>query len=126
MWIVPFRCWNEIKKKYEDYSIVLVIGAMAIMYFITYAAYNYYTLIPHVFAFVIMVICIVFNYVIAIYYNRLLIAHIGIVGGYAVPFLLSGGSKLEYYSVTWQLLISEFLSSHLKNIGNYFSILHSY
>jgi uncharacterized membrane protein len=82
----------KLKSKYEDYSAVLVSGAIAIMYFITFSAYSFYDLIPQVFAFALMVIFTAFTVVAAINYNRQVIAHIGLVGAYAVPFLLSEGS----------------------------------
>ncbi|MCH8319245.1 MAG: DUF2339 domain-containing protein, partial [Bacteroidetes bacterium] len=82
----------QLKKKYENFSAVLLSGAMAIMYFITYSAYSFYDLIPQVFAFVLMVIFTAFTVVAAINYNRQVIAHIGLVGAYAVPFLLSEDS----------------------------------
>jgi uncharacterized membrane protein len=82
----------KLKSKYEDYSAVLVSGAIAIMYFITFSAYSFYDLIPQVFAFALMVVFTVFTVIAAINYNRQVIAHIGLVGAYAVPFLLSEGS----------------------------------
>lgn len=86
----------KLKSKYEAYSAVLVSGAMAIMYFITYAAYAFYELFPQMIAFLLMVIFTVFTVLAAIKYNRQVIAHIGLVGAYAVPFLLSEGSgKVE-------------------------------
>tara|TARA_B110000259_G_scaffold184602_1_gene231972 strand:+ start:4300 stop:6654 length:2355 start_codon:yes stop_codon:yes gene_type:complete len=82
----------KLKKKYESYSAVLVSGAIAIIYFITYSAYSFYSLIPQSFAFALMLVFTAFSVVAAINYNRQLIAHIGLVGAYAVPFLLSEGS----------------------------------
>lgn len=82
----------KLKKKYENYSAVLVSGAMAILYFITYFAYDFYDLIPQILAFALMVIFTVFTVLAAINYNRQIIAHIGLVGAYAIPFLLSDGS----------------------------------
>jgi len=82
----------KLKKKYEDFSAVLVSGAMAIMYFITFAAYNFYGLIPQTFAFVLMLLFTAFTVVAALNYNKQVIAHIGLVGAYAVPFLLSEDS----------------------------------
>ncbi len=82
----------KLKKNYENYSAVLVSGAMAIMYFITYSAYSFYELIPQPIAFSIMVLFTGFTVVAAISYNQQVIAHVGLVGAYAVPFLLSDGS----------------------------------
>jgi uncharacterized membrane protein len=82
----------RLKKNYISYSAVLVSGAMAIMYFITYAAFSFYGLFPQFVAFLLMLIFTVFTVVAAIKYNQQVIAHIGLVGAYAVPFLLSEGS----------------------------------
>jgi uncharacterized membrane protein len=82
----------KLKPKYENYSAVLVSGAITIMYFITYAAHSYYGIIPQIPAFIMMVIFTVFGVATAIHYNRQVIAHIGLVGAYAVPFLLSNNS----------------------------------
>jgi uncharacterized membrane protein len=82
----------KLKKKYENFSAVLVSGSIAVLYFITYAGYAFYNLFPQIFAFVLMVMFTVFTVVAALNYNRQIIAHIGLVGAYAVPFLLSDGS----------------------------------
>ncbi|RZL31668.1 MAG: DUF2339 domain-containing protein, partial [Pedobacter sp.] len=82
----------KLKEKYESFSAVLLSGAMAIMYFITYAAYDFYALINQPTAFALMVVFTCFTVFAAIKYNKQVIAHIGLVGAYAVPFLLSNGS----------------------------------
>ena len=82
----------KLKKNYINYSAVLVSGAISILYFITYAAFSFYELIPQAFAFALMVVFTTFTVVAAINYNKQVIAHIGLVGAYAVPFLLSEGS----------------------------------
>ena len=82
----------KLKAKYESYSAVLVSGALAILYFITFAAYDLYALFPQLVAFGIMLLCTVFGVVAALNYNKQVIAHIGLVGAYAVPFLLSNDS----------------------------------
>lgn len=96
----------KLKSKYENYSAVLVSGAMAIMYFITYSAYGFYDLIPQILAFALMLIFTVFTVVAAINYNRQIIAHIGLVGAYAVPFLLSEGSGKVAVLFTYMAIIN--------------------
>ena len=82
----------RLKKNYENYSAVLVSGAMAILFFMTYAAYSFYALFPQGVAFLLMLAFTASTVVTAIQYNKQVIAHIGLVGAYAVPFLLSDGS----------------------------------
>jgi uncharacterized membrane protein len=131
----------RLKNKYENFSAVLVSGAMAIMYLITYFAYTFYALIPQNVAFVIMVIFTAFTVYAALKYNKQIIAHIGLVGAYTVPFLISDSSgnvvilfsytaminigilviafnkywKSLYYSsflLTWLIYFSWFLSGY--------------
>jgi hypothetical protein len=83
----------SLKNKYENYSAVLISGAMTIMYFMTFAAYSFYHLIPQTAAFLIMVIFTAFTVLAAIKLNKQVIAHIGLVGAYAVPFLLGDDSS---------------------------------
>jgi len=78
----------KLKKNYENYSAVLVSGAIAILYFMTYFAYSLYGLIPQFAAFALMVVFTAFTVAVAINYNNQIISHIGMVGAYAVPFLL--------------------------------------
>ncbi|SIR03540.1 DUF2339 domain-containing protein [Maribacter ulvicola] len=82
----------KLKAKYESYSAVLVSGALAILYFLTYIAYDLYGLFPQLIAFGLMLLFTVFGVVAALSYNKQIIAHIGLVGAYAVPFLLSNNS----------------------------------
>ena len=82
----------KLKPKYENYSAVLLSGAIAIMYFITFAAYSFYDLIPQSVTFVLMVAFTAFAVIASLNYNMQVISIIGLVGAYAVPFLLSDGS----------------------------------
>jgi uncharacterized membrane protein len=82
----------RLKKKYGNFSSVLLSGSMAIMYFITYAAYSFYNLYPQLLTFILMILFTVFTVSSALRYNREIIAIIGLVGAYAIPFLLSEGS----------------------------------
>ena len=107
----------KLKQKYENYSAVLVSGAIAIMYFITFAAYGYYQLFPQAFAFILMLIFTVFTVVAAINYNKQIIAHIGLVGAYAVPFLLSDCSGQVAVLFSYMAII---------NIGILFIALKKY
>lgn len=84
------------KTNYERFSAVLLSGAAAILYFLTFFAYSFYDLFPQSFAFLLMVTITVFTVLSAIKYNRQIIAVIGLVGAFAVPFLLSNNSgKVE-------------------------------
>jgi uncharacterized membrane protein len=82
----------KLKPKYHNFSAALISGGMAIMYFVTYFAFSLYGLIPQSSAFALMGMFTVFTVAAAVFYGRQVIAHIGLVGAYAVPFLLSSDS----------------------------------
>lgn len=78
-----------LRKKYPSYSGVLLSGAMAIMYFTSFVAYSLYDIIPQTATFVIMVGLTVATVIASLNYDHSVIAHIGLVGAYAIPYLLS-------------------------------------
>jgi len=82
----------KLKKEYLNFSSVLLSGSMAIMYFITFFAFSFYGLIPELLTFILMVLFTAFTVLASINYNKQIIAHIGLVGAYFVPILLSDGS----------------------------------
>ncbi|AWX45523.1 hypothetical protein HME9304_02543 [Flagellimonas maritima] len=96
----------KLKSKYENYSAVLLSGALAILYFITFAAYSFYGLFPQTMAFVLMLLFTAFGVVAALNYNKQVIAHIGLVGAYAIPFLLSDGSGNAEVLFTYMAIIN--------------------
>lgn len=82
----------KLKKKYETYSSVLLGGGLCVLYFITYIAWSFYNMLPHVAAFGLMLLFTAAIVYAAILYNRVIIAHLAQVGAYAIPFLLSNNS----------------------------------
>lgn len=81
-----------LKKKYENLSAVMFAGGLAVAYFVTFIAFDFYHLFPKIVAFGTMVVLTVVTSLGAIRYNKQVIAIVGLVGGYAVPFLLSDGT----------------------------------
>src|SRR6187200_1811313 len=78
-----------LKRNYKSFSAILFSGAMASVYFTTYAAFVYYQLFSFATAFVFMIVLTVYTVYEAIRYNRQEIALLGLVGAYAIPFLIS-------------------------------------
>ncbi|HEX2536469.1 MAG TPA: DUF2339 domain-containing protein [Chitinophagaceae bacterium] len=79
----------RLQRPYPSFSAILFSGAMASLYFTSYAAFAYYALFPPLAAFAIMVLLTLFTVFRALYYNRQEIALLGQVGAYAIPFLIS-------------------------------------
>ena len=81
-----------LKKKYESFSAVLVSGAMTIFYFVTFIGYSVFNFFPQSLTFILMFLFTAFTVAASLNYNKVVIALIGLVGSYAVPFLLSDNS----------------------------------
>ena len=82
----------RLRKKYEQYSSVLMGGGLAVLYFITYIAYSFYGMLPQLAAFGLMLLFTAGTVYAALMYNRIIIAHLGLIGAYAIPILLSDNS----------------------------------
>jgi uncharacterized membrane protein len=82
----------RLKSKYLLFSAILFSGGMASIYFTTYGAFVYYSMMPFSIAFIIMILLTVFVVYQALVYNHEEIALLGLVGAYAIPFLISKNS----------------------------------
>ena len=96
----------KLKAKYHNFSAVLLSGGIAILYFVTYFAYAYYSLIGQPAAFVLMVLLTIATVAAALIYERQVIAHIGLVGAYGVPFLLSNNSGNYLFLFAYMAIIN--------------------
>lgn len=82
-----------LKSKYHGFSAVLLSGAMAIFYFISYTAYGFHDIFSRNLSFILLFLFTVFTVFAAINYNQQIIAHFGLVGAYIIPFLISNDSS---------------------------------
>lgn len=78
----------RLRKKYNAFGAVLFSGALALLFFTSYAAHIYYDLLPQGVSFGIMVALTIYGVVEALRFNQPVVAHFGLVGAYAIPFLL--------------------------------------
>jgi uncharacterized membrane protein len=85
LYILSYR----LKSKYTLFSAILFSGCAATLYFTTYGAFVYYNMIPFGLAFFIMIGLTIFTVYNALIYNRQEIAILGLIGAYAIPFLIS-------------------------------------
>lgn len=96
----------RLRKKFELFSAILFSGAMASLYFTTYAAFVYYNLFPFGVAFAVMVIITIFTAYTAISYNKQEIAILGMTGAYGIPFLISTNSDRADLFFAYIILIN--------------------
>ncbi|HEU4903490.1 MAG TPA: DUF2339 domain-containing protein, partial [Flavisolibacter sp.] len=93
----------RLRKAYAGFSAILFSGAMASVYFTTYAAFVYYSLLSLPATFVLMVLFTFYTVFEAIRYDRQEIALLGLVGAYGIPFLISpnrGNPQLLFLYMT--------------------------
>ncbi len=83
---------HKLRKLYAAFSSVFVAGAIAIFYFTITIAFHEYKLFGQEVAFAIMVLITAFASLITISYNRLELGILTLIGGFAVPFMVSTGS----------------------------------
>ena len=95
-----------LKKKYESFSAVLVSGAMTIFYFVTFIGYSVFNFFPQSLTFILMFLFTAFTVGASLNYNKVVIALIGLVGSYAVPFLLSDNSGRVSILFTYTAIIN--------------------
>ncbi len=95
-----------LKKKYVAFSAVLLSGAMSILYFLTFFAYTYYGFLGKFPAFGLMGLLTIATVYAALQYGKPVIAHLGLVGSYAIPFLLSDGTGQVVYLLLYMALIN--------------------
>jgi uncharacterized membrane protein len=96
----------NLRKNYEVLSIILFSGSMASAYFTTYAAYEYYSMLPRLLAFGLMLLFTFFTIYNSLKYNRQEIAILGLVGAYAIPFFVGGKSEDAFGLFTYIFLIN--------------------
>ncbi|MCT3800539.1 DUF2339 domain-containing protein [Elizabethkingia anophelis] len=82
---------HRLKKNYKAFSSVFVAGAISIFYFTVGIAFHDYHLFNQATAFIIMVIITIFSAFVSVSYDRKELAVLSLIGGFAVPFMVSTG-----------------------------------
>ncbi|HEV8508018.1 MAG TPA: DUF2339 domain-containing protein [Chitinophagaceae bacterium] len=90
--IILYSLSWRLKKNYQLFSAILFSGAMASLYFTTYAAFVYYGFFSFAVTFLIMVGLTIYTAFESIRYDRQEIAVLGMVGAYGIPFLISANN----------------------------------
>ena len=80
------------KKSLPVFAQSLSGAGIAILYFTTYAAYNFYHLIPMLAAFAFLIVITALAIALSVYYNAVSISVLGILSGFLTPAIIGGGS----------------------------------
>ncbi|MFV0571648.1 MAG: DUF2339 domain-containing protein [Xanthomarina gelatinilytica] len=82
---------HKLKQNFAAFSSVLVAGAISIFYFTIAIAFHEYHLFSQTVAFAIMAGITTFSVLVSVSYNRQELAVLSLIGGFAVPFMVSTG-----------------------------------
>ena len=82
---------HRLHKKFKAFSSVLVAGGIAIFYFTIGIGFHQYHIFGQTTAFVIMFLITAFSVFISVSYDRIELAALSIIGGFATPFMVSTG-----------------------------------
>jgi len=104
--IVLYLLSWRLKKNYQLFSAILFSGAMASLYFTTYAAFVYYGFFSFAVTFLIMAGLTIYTAFESIRYDRQEIAVLGMVGAYGIPFLISANNGRADLFFSYIILIN--------------------
>jgi uncharacterized membrane protein len=97
---------HKLRKNYAAFSSVIVAGAIAIFYFTIGIAFHDYHLFNQTAAFSIMVVITAFSALISLSYNRIELAILSLIGGFAVPFMVSTGEGNYVVLFTYIIILN--------------------
>jgi uncharacterized membrane protein len=95
-----------LRPTYTQLSAIIVSGAIAMAYFISFTAADTYELLNRSFSFMIMIALTIFAVIVSLQYNRQIIAIIGLTGAYAIPFLISTEQSNHNYLFSYIMVIN--------------------
>lgn len=96
---------HHLRSKFKAFSSVLVAGGIAIFYFTIGIAFHQYHLFNQTAAFVIMLLITSFSVFISVVYDRVELAALSIIGGFATPFMVSTGQGNYLVLFTYVLIL---------------------
>lgn len=83
---------HKLRQNYKAFSSVMVAGAISIFFFTIAIAFHDYHLFSQTVAFAIMVVITAFSTFVSVNYDRQELAVLSLIGGFAVPFMVSTGA----------------------------------
>jgi hypothetical protein len=94
------------RKRQQVFAQGITATGIAIIYLSIYAAFDFYHLIPQSAAFLLMVAVTAMAAILALRYNSLAIAALGLLAGYITPLLLSTGEDHPWFLFAYLLLLN--------------------
>ncbi|MBL7835209.1 MAG: DUF2339 domain-containing protein [Cyclobacteriaceae bacterium] len=94
-----------LRKSFVAFSSVLVGGGIAVLYLTIAIAFHEYQIFSQTVAFLLMVIITGFTILLSVTYNRIELAVLAILGGFASPFMVSTGEGNYVVLFTYVLIL---------------------
>lgn len=117
---------HKLQKKYKTFSSILIAGGVSVFYFTIGIAFHEYHIFSQTVAFLIMIVITLFAVFTSILYNKIELAALSLIGGFATPIMLStgGGNYKILFSYilildVGMLVLAYFRKWHLINILSY-------
>ncbi len=96
---------HRLRLTFGAFSSVLVAGGLSVLYFTIAIAFSEYKLFSQTAAFGMMVVITGFSVLLAIAYNRIELAVMSLIGGFATPFMVSTGQGNYVVLFTYLLIL---------------------
>lgn len=94
------------RKAFQMFGLYLIGGGIAMLYFSTFAAFQIYTLLPQSVAFGLMIIVTALAGMLALIYDVLGLAVLGLIGGFLTPMILSAGHENQIALMTYMTILN--------------------
>ncbi|GAA4394714.1 DUF2339 domain-containing protein [Nibrella viscosa] len=96
---------HRLRQTFAAFSSVLVGGGLSVLYFTIAIAFHEYGLFSQTVAFGLMVVITAFSVLLSVAYNRVELAVVSLVGGFATPFMVSTGAGDYRVLLTYILIL---------------------
>lgn len=97
---------HRLRNSFSAFSSVLVGGGLSVLYFTIAIAFHEYRLFSQPVAFGLMVVITGFSVLLSLTYNRVELAVLSLIGGFATPFMVSTGEGNYRVLFTYVLILN--------------------
>ncbi len=97
---------HYLRKRFKAFSSVLVGGGISVLYFTIAIAFHQYHIFDQAVAFIIMVVITAFAVFLSLAYDRIELAVISVIGGFATPFMVSTGEGNYIVLFTYLMILN--------------------
>lgn len=97
---------HNIRKNYAIFSSILIGGGLTVMYFTLTIAFREYQLLSQHVTFTLLTLVTIFSIVMAMLYNRQVLAIFSIIGGFTAPLMISTGESNYIFLFAYLVILN--------------------